>query len=201
MIVNKIGIEKELWLLDERGNLVEPRTFYLPFDEFGFLVELRTEPHRSLQDLEIDYNIRLNRLREQIPKSYSLSNIPRMCLSRGDINQYALCYHWERLKDTTANIYAGTMRSHATGIDGNYGTAGLHIHFSRYAYDNIRIQLPIVDIVKKMDEKFYKYIHDANRILGEFEIKPYGFEYRSLPTNAPIDEVVGYAYFVLNEVE
>lgn len=200
MIVDKIGVEKEFWLLNENGNLVEPKSFDLPYDEFGFLVELRTQPHRYLRSLDIEYNILLHHLRKQIPENYSLSDVPRMCLQRDVLTTYRESYHWEILKDTTANIRAGTIKSHATGIDGNYGTAGLHIHFSRY-WGEERFQLPITEIVSKMDDKFEKYINKANRITGEYEIKPYGFEYRSLPANAPLEEVVGYAFFILHKVK
>lgn len=200
MIVNKIGIEKEFWLIDVNGNLIEPNTFKLPHDEFGFLVELRTLPHRHFTALDINFNIELHQIRGLIPDDYSLLDEPRRHVDSETRTYYATVYQWWKLKDTTANIHSGVMQSHATGIDGDYGTAGLHIHFSRYA-DDKRYQLPIVEIVKKMDTKFDKYIRRAKRFSGEFEIKPYGFEYRSLPANAPIDEVVPYAFFILNKVK
>lgn len=51
---DKIGIECEFFLL-KKGVMVEPALYGFPFDEFGFLVEIRTGPHSNAIDLLNEY--------------------------------------------------------------------------------------------------------------------------------------------------
>lgn len=66
-------------------------------------------------------------------------------------------------------------------------------------------------IVKEMDEKLFKQFAPAEkyrtkyRQAGFYEIKPHGFEYRSLPANdqtlAALPEIVDFAFELLNNLE
>jgi len=200
-LINKIGLEKEFWLLNNEGDFHEPKLYDLPYDEFGFLVELRTKACTNIRDLMAEYEIKRETLAHQASYfALILSDKPTM--PRPDIIDiyYAIKYKHDKIPDLTANIYVGVVSSHATGIFEAYLTAGLHVHFSRYDSLGRRVQLPIETIVKKMDWNFKSVITKANRILGEYEIKPYGFEYRSLPANTPIEEVVKRAFKILESV-
>lgn len=203
--VDLIGIEKEFWLLDLQGQLREPKTYGFPFDEFGFLVELRTKPHITEQLLIEDFNNQLEKLQSKaLLLDCVLSDEPRRLIDKLFIKDLSVRYQYSKLKDLTANVYAGTKKSHATGIDGDYGTAGVHVHFSRHIKtrnDYVRIQLPIFEIVTQMDIAFAEIIQKAERNFGEFEIKPYGFEYRSLPANAPIEEIIKKTFEILQNVK
>ena len=106
----------------------------------------------------------------------------------------------------TKNIYPKySNKSHHLGITenkyGNYNlTAGLHVHFSNRDNEGNIIQLPIEDIVKQMDEVFVDIINEANRIPGEYEKKIHGFEYRSLPCNADVHEVLKESFRILRRI-
>lgn len=201
MKTDKVGIEKEFWLLDLQRQLKEPKTYGFPFDEFGFLVELRTEPYTWEQILIEDFNMQLKKLQTKASRlDFVLSDEPRRLIDKLFVKALSIRYQYSKLKDLTANIYSGTKKSHATGIDGEFGTAGLHVHFSRFD-DEKRVQLPIVEIVKEMDRFFYPCIVNASRNRGEYEIKFYGFEYRSLPANISISTVVKKAFEILRNIE
>jgi len=211
MFKDEVGIEKEFFLLDSVGNIVEPALFGFPFDEFGFLVEVRTLPYtktkpliEELLDLISAHEAQASKLGLRLHSTYKLR------LDNDFVKHLKKKYAWDYLQDTTANIHSGVEASHATGIDQwnsrvLYGTAGLHVHFSR---KNIhprslrspiirRVQLPIEKIVTAMDVKFIQTILSCNRIEGEYEIKPYGFEYRSLPADINILPVVNFAFSLL----
>ena len=81
-------------------------------------------------------------------------------------------------------------------------TAGMHVHFSsRDAVSGIVLDLPIEEIVEKMDKKFADDIIRTKRIRGEFEMKPsHGFEYRSLPCDVDVVKVVKEAFKILRSV-
>jgi len=196
---DKIGIEKELWLLDNNGIIQEPAIYDFPYDEFGFLIELRTSPFSNAEELLVDFKQRLHILEVKAKMlGFVLSDKPNMPRPERLIEYLAIKYHHDGLPDLTANIHTGVKSSHATGIFEGYLTAGIHIHFSRHDQFGRRVQLPIEIIVRKMDWNFKSVVLEANRILGEYEIKQHGgFEYRSLPTNAPIEKVVDKAFKIL----
>lgn len=196
-----IGIEREYFLVDEDGNIVEPALYGFQIDEFGFLIEIRTEPHDNPQDLLNEFG-KLLRANYEHAKSlgFTILTQNRAFLPYGFKAHLKEKYHWDSLPDLTANINYGTSGSHATGIDGDYGTAGTHVHFSKHNDDGDRVQLPIRDIVVEMDRKFAEAIHLTERIPGEYEIKPHGFEYRSLSNNLDITLIVEHAFQVLEEI-
>lgn len=198
MTIDRIGIEKEFWLLNNIGQIQEPAIFNFPYDEYGFLVELRTNPCIDMASLlaDFDYRLRLLELKAKM-LAFRLSDEARMPIPKYFIEYLSPKYRYGSLKDLTANVNDGTVNSHATGIFGDYLTAGIHVHFSRHDELGRRVQLPIFEIVKKMDLNFRGIILKSNRILGEYELKPYGFEYRSLPANAPLEKVVRKSFKIL----
>lgn len=210
MIKDEVGIEREYFLLDEKSNIVEPKLFGFPIDEYGFLVEIRTQPHTKASSLLDELNRLIDAHKTQAERlGLKLHLAHRMRLNPLFVKQLHKAYAWDYLKDITANIHSGTDCSHATGIQGFWGTAGLHLHFSKKRiikhcsnFPTIsRIQLPIRKIVLAMDVKFSDEILKSNRIEGEYEIKPYGFEYRSLPASIDIKPVVDFAFYLLNRSE
>lgn len=199
--VDLIGLEKEFWLIDNKEKFHEPALYGLPHDEFGFLVELRTKPCINVKDLTVAYDNEYVKL-DWLARNFNLTLTDKPVMPRTEMidTYYAIKYEHHKLPDLTANIYVGTKCSHATGIFEGYLTAGLHVHFSRHDEFHRRIQLPIETITRKMDWNFRSIIQNSNRIMGEYEIKPYGFEYRSLPANAPINEVMNTAFRILKSV-
>jgi len=205
MFKDEVGIEREYFLLDSSGNIVEPALFGFPFDEFGFLVEMRTLPYTSPLALLENLNQLIKAHKAQAEAlGLKLHAFHRHPIPKEFIEYLSKKYHYDSLFDFTANINVGTIGSHATGLEesGEYyiGTAGIHIHFSRKTEDGRRVQLPIYKIVSKMDAKFIEIIRKTRRKLGEYEVKAHGFEYRSLPTNADIEKVINFAFKILKEV-
>lgn len=214
MFKDEVGIEREYFLLDSGDNIVEPALFGFPFDEFGFLVEIRTLPYTKTKPLIEELLDLISAHEAQAEKlGLRLHSTHRLSMDSKFVEYLKKKYAWDYLKNTTANIHAGVEVSHATGIDRwtnkiIWGTAGLHVHFSRkrilshaqrvLQYPIIkRVQLPIDKIVLAMDSKFKGEIFKTCRIQGEYEIKPYGFEYRSLPANINILPVVNFAFSLL----
>jgi len=199
--MDKVGIEKEFWLLNNINVIQEPAICGFPYDEFGFLIELRTTPCTNTTELLADFQQRLRVLEVKAKMlGFRLSDEATMPKPLGLIEYLAPKYRHDSLPDLTANINTGVISSHATGIFEGYLTAGIHVHFSRHDQFGRRVQLPIEKIVRKMDWNFKSIIMKANRILGEYEIKSHGFEYRSLPANAPIEEVIKRAFKILEKV-
>ena len=199
-MLDRIGYEVEFWLLDKKAQIVMPNDYGFPIDEFGFLVEIRTHAHRNCESLLDELN-RLTLAHKAQAKSLGLRLVlqPRRFMGKSLINCLSIKYHWDTLPDLTANIYSTVSRSHATGIDSEYGTAGVHIHFSRHNRKGHRVQLPLKRIVMGMDARFNEKIAYSGRVHGEYEIKPYGFEYRSLPSTVNPKVIVPFVFFLMEE--
>lgn len=193
----EIGLELECWLMDGK-EIAEPAKYGFPNDEFGFLVELRGEPSDDpklvAESLFSFKNSYMYFAHEHIGLKLDFS--PRKKISKKQYEYFYKKYNYLALEDLTANIYPGTKKTHHTGYINGIGTAGLHVHFSGDG-----VQLPIFDIVKKMDKAFAKEIKEAKRIPGEFEIKSHygkgGFEYRSLPANIDIHKVIEESFKII----
>jgi len=77
----------------------------------------------------------------------------------------------------------------------------MHVHFSsRDPKTGNVINLPIEDIVYLMDNYFMDEIQESGRNIGEWEPKTHGFEYRSLPCNADVYEVLKKGFEILRNV-
>lgn len=207
--IREIGIEKEVFLFDNDGRVMEPKLFGFPRDEFEFLVELRSLPsdrlypiYTTLQQEELQYKLRADKF------GMELVDIPVKLAEPEWVEAHWKKYDLYRFNelDCTNNIYGKTNKSHHLGVLSlidNYKhlTAGMHVHFSsRNAKTGEVIELPIEDIVRKMDEKFEDIVKYDNRIPGEWEPKAHGFEYRSLPCNVDIYRVLKESFKILRSV-
>lgn len=200
-MIDEIGIEREYFLVDKKGQIIEPKLFGFPYDEFGFLVEIRTRPHISTKML-MDELMKLIEVHSAQAKAldFELKLLNAMKLKSSFLKYLSEKYSYSHLKDLTANVYPKVAVTHATGLDTKkgYGTAGCHIHFSRKTLDGRqRVQLPIIKIVYAFDARFNREIALANRMAGEYEIKPHGFEYRSLPATINIFSAVEFGFMLL----
>jgi hypothetical protein len=207
--IREIGIEKEIFLTSN-GVLREPKKYGFPRDEFEFLVELRSLPsdrlypvYTTLQAEELQYSLRANKF------GMKLDDCPVKFESKKWVDDLWERHNLDRFKDCdyTRNVYPelGRKQSHHFGRfdfskDQYKLTAGIHVHFSsRDADTGEVIDLPIEKIVKQMDIKFYDEVTQSGRNRGEWEPKPHGFEYRSLPANADIYKVLKVAFNILRE--
>jgi len=217
--IREIGIEKEMFLLDKNADIMEPRLYGFPIDEFEFLVELRSLPSDefntkkpkespvfiSLMNEEDNYKLRANKF------GMKLSDKPSMTVENYWIGNLWDKYNLYELidNDYTKNIYKPSPKhkSHHIGVmnstvDGyRILTAGMHVHFSsRDSHTGEVIDLPIEKIVKSMDRKFSDEIYNTYRNKGEWELKAHGFEYRSLPCNCDVYKVLKESFKILRDV-
>jgi len=212
--IREIGIEKEVFLLDSHGKIMEPKLYGFPRDEFEFLVELRSLPSdrlypvlTTLHQEELQYRLRANKF------GMNIIDTPTRRVYTDWIQSHWVKYNLSRFEDCdyTHNVYATPdekRESHHLGVlddvnDHNYKilTAGIHVHFSsRDSKTGKVIQLPIEKIVKKMDNHFKSIITSECRNLGEWEPKTHGFEYRSLPCNADTLEVLKKSFEIIRSV-
>lgn len=208
--IREIGLEKEIFLT--QGDLIkEPKLYGFPFDEMGFLIELRSLPSDRLYPIattisqeELQYRLRANKFGMEVRSK------PYKVVSHEFIAPILEKYRVMELPDYTKNIY-GLKGSHHTGvfpmsISNNPKemkvklTAGIHVHFSsRDIKTGDVIELPIEDIVREMDIIFGNEIERTDRIPGEWEPKTHGFEYRSLPCNVDIIKVIKESFRILRE--
>ena len=207
--IREIGIEKEMFLLDGKRFIKEPKLYGFPRDEFEFLVELRSLPSDRLYPImttlnqeELQYQLRANKF------GMHLNNSPNRYITSRWVENHWNKYNLHRFDncDYTKNIYGKPKESHHFGVlddgeDNKRLTAGIHVHFSsRDSTTGEVIQLPVEEIVKSMDEMFVKEIEDSERNKGEWEPKTHGFEYRSLPCNADIYKVLKTSFKILREI-
>jgi len=227
--IREIGIEKELFLLDSDGNIMEPKLFGFPRDEFEFLVEIRSLPsdrlypvYTTLQQEELQYKLRANKFGMElidIPvklaepewvdahwKKHNLNNKDNSDHTKNIYYDYTYKTMITRNHHMEWHIPTIQQKTHHLGVlslidDEKTLTAGMHVHFSsRDANTGEVIDLPVEDIVKKMDKVFAFEVGHNNRIKGEWEPKAHGFEYRSLPCNVDIYKVLKESFKILREV-
>ena len=193
----EIGLEKEMFLM-KNGKIMEPKLYGFPFDEMGFLVEIRSYPSdsfypilSSIQEPETLFKLRAEQL------GLELINEPFFETTNKFIQYISKKYKHNELSCLTKNIY-GTKLSHHTGIMGHRVTSGIHVHFSSRIGTKI-LKLPVEEIVKEMDKRFKLEIEKYDRIKGEWEPKVHGFEYRSLPCNTNIHKILKESFKILKK--
>jgi hypothetical protein len=196
MLIKEIGLEREMWLLDSDNRIVEAPMYNFPADEMGFLVEVRSA-WGSIPYFVVDTLKQAEKNEKQ--KAYNLGfNIllcPEMKVTDEWQKYIAEKYHHSSFGDTTQNIYGKTEHTHNTGLLPGRATAGMHIHFSIFDTDTMKFRDftkdEIHQIVSELDNTFKDYVVSNKRMLGEWEPKKHGFEYRSLPCIAnPLDLAV-----------
>lgn len=203
MYLNEIGLEIEMFLLDQKNNILEPALFGFPADEMGFLIEIRTHHSNTGKSVyeSLCKNIEWNE-KKAGKLGLKINITPYMHVTNDFQNYITNKYHHDKMADQTRNIY-GLRGSHHTGFCGDLATAGMHVHFSSREIEGLSakvIKLPVENIVKCMDEEFVQIIEDVHRLKGEYELKSHGFEYRSLPTTAPAQKVITTSLKILNDM-
>ncbi len=194
--LNEIGIERELFLIDKKGEIVLPREYGFPTDCMEFLIETRSV---ASNDISYIYDSCCIEYFTYDKKAKLLG----FCIDINDnyyvtekfVDKIENKYNTSRFVGASKNIY-GTREDHSTGIfrlceDLYKLTAGIHVHFSRRDKKTGKLlMLPYEGITLEMDKVFENEIIESDRIKGEYELKPHGFEYRSLPANADILKVL-----------
>ena len=247
-IVNKIGLECEVLIRNQKDELVIPSDYSLSHDDFIILGEIRSLPYETVQDTVFEFykdyyayetHVKHNKLFidiqdgwDMISPEYYSTILKRM--GNKEISQAKNIYKTDILKLTDAVVEDGKIVGHKI-------SCGLHIHFSSDIVITESHYVPKLDklkeylfyssgseevktetklyslltnniiksIIKGLDKDILSKFNIANQTLkfrnpGFYEIKPYGFEYRSLPfNNLVLDnlvEIVEYCFDKLNKL-
>lgn len=174
------GFEKEYFVTKDDKFVRCPYT--LPHDECMYLAEARSEPYDNPHKAAISLAFEEHRITSKAIE-LGCSLVVHDTLKLGDEFPAKLFRDLlrENGKDPVPQGRGNVYRSSYDDKDFfTYVRAGLHIHFSH--------KPDIPNIVFALDDKFASEIKVANRIPGMYEMKPHGWEYRSLP--ASVDVVV-----------
>lgn len=169
----------------------------LPYDECGWLVEVRSEPHTDIRKAIALLNAELESVTEQATKkSIILMREPMTEIPR-NLKVQAARKHGKGLL-RYRNVYGHETHRNST----RFQTASLHISFTneqKWHYTNkdgqqMSHKYPgFVDhakLIVGLDRAFKAEIAAAKRNPGFYEVKDDGrIEYRSLPNNVDLNKV------------
>jgi len=194
------GMEVEFFLT-KRNMLVFPKDYGFGHDGYPLIGELRSEPHTDPYKMvgevmgllaKARHKAAYAGLRLHLQPHFLLTDAMKVeVMRRPELNKGAV---------TSLNLY-----EYDDKLDPNFAHAGIHIHFSgrkqvvhygrcehcgHVPYESITFSpSPIPEIIKRLDRAFVKEISKAERVAGEYEMKSYGFEYRSLPNNTDLEKI------------
>lgn len=188
----KFGFEREFFIKSGKELILAPSS--LPHDDCGYLVESRGEPHHD--PLKAAYLLLAEEahIRRIMVRGLKLvlSNQEELSLT---MKRQALRMHGKKVYPATrGNIYGLDFQP-----DDTRSLAGLHVHFSDqkvyHCANNIQHTFnPFIEytkIIQFLDNAFCGDIEEAGRVKGFYEVKPHGFEYRSLPATTDVIDVAG----------
>lgn len=211
----KIGFELELFCQKVVGDGVEPCLVPagLPYDECGWLVEVRSEPHTEVRKAIALFKSDITDIFEKAKRyGVQLAQVPLMEVPRDLKVQAARRFSKGKIK--YRNVYGYETHRNKTSLQ----TASIHVSFTNqqeviYNTFNERpgdntlhrterkfVYPGFVDharIIVGLDRAFATEIRAAKRNPGFYEVKPDGrIEYRSLPNDIDL----GKLQMVLEEV-
>ena len=188
----RFGIEIELFLV--KGGVVAYPNYMLPKDGDGLLVEARGTPHSCPHQAIHSALAEIDRLRAEAKKG-KLGTLKLW--NHLDLEEKFISEHRRTHGKDPSNVF--NMR----GLHYPHGEriyrAGLHVHFSEPSHTikekggrdyQVFDQANIPHIINTLDREFAQEIEEAHRLPGFYELKPYGFEYRSLPNNVNLKKLV-----------
>jgi len=217
--VNKVGLEAEFFLHNHKKELVYPEDYGFDCDDFVILGEFRAEPGNTREDtianfikelVKVRREAKENRLTlsygyEEITPQFKSSIMKR--IGSKNIQDTKNIYGTDILTCSDDVLENGKVIS--TKL-----SAGLHVHFSKevcferdihQVIEGVNVKTTIKEsqylltmqqikgIVKAMDVRVYPNftlpVELKYRQKGFYELKPYGFEYRSLPMIKDFEEI------------
>lgn len=195
MNIKTFGFEKEFFFTGHGGIITHvPSELRHKADGCGYLLEARgkemEDPHyaKALLDVEVarlsglayKHGLTLENVNtKEMPKEFL-----RICLRK-----------------------FGKQAQHSYFMGGKvYKTskprAGLHIHFGNLRTidgTSVAEQMNMPRIIALMDKEFMPDIKAAKRMPGEYELKAWGFEYRSLPATIDLNRVANVLQRIRND--
>jgi hypothetical protein len=200
--VEMIGIEAEFLPL-RQSEPVDCAELKIPCDKFRALAEVRALPGAALPVVLGNFDVEFHRVK-QLCRQHALTPFfGEYEWSPELYARFTALMEKDKGIPKWINIYGKQL-----GGDKGKRGGGLHIHFSstvkqRKGQGFTYLTEPVVQhIVRKLDEHFDEAIKRCSgeyRVPGMYELKPWGFEYRSLPFNSwAIENMVEIADFALN---
>lgn len=197
-MIKTIGFEKEFFVRKDGKFIAAPST--LPADSCGWLLEARGAPH---SDPRVAKHL-LFAEQERLTKGVVAQGAELV-----DADTAELPKELQRIcRRTHGKGPSKSFFAHGGAYRSDRPRAGLHIHFgyARNIYDSqghlvTTVQEPanIPRIIWCLDRAFKGEIKASKRIPGEYEMKPHGWEYRSLPSTVDLDKVVQVLELIRDE--
>ena len=211
----KYGVEIEFFVIDKRSrkpvllNQGEDDILdNIGHDEYPVLGEVRSSVYEEVYLAVVDALYRFKNVQNQLQDTgYEAHRISSMPLTR-EIWEQVRRAGGKKCGVSERNLYGDKIKR---PMNSKVITAGLHIHFSNgETYDETcdcrckrkytiykYAQVDIPHMVLQLDKKFKRVIERAGRQCGWYELKNYGFEYRSLPNSVDVNELIDFVHYKL----
>jgi len=199
MKVATFGFELEFFLRDSAGVFVKaPDSLAAYRDDCGYLVEARGDPSKC----PLEARWLMHAAFVKLSRDASAAGLELVAAPTAKLPSETLRLCLREFGKSSAKSYYMYGKCYKTLKP----RAGLHIHFAGAehvaktdsgAHVSYRDHLNVPAIIRRMDIAFDKEIKQARRVPGEYELKHYGFEYRSLPSGIDLDCVADFLYLNL----
>lgn len=207
-ILNKVGLEAEFLLRDSNGELVYPENYGFGYDEFRILGEFRADAGTTRHETVGKFIQSLVEVINLAQKNKLTIDFSGLAIVSPQKKAEIIRKVGAKYVPPCTNIYKTDILNFSDDVVENGSitasriSAGLHVHFSRRVYQettefigdkeisrtydrSLLTPSQIKNIIRNMDKKILpSYSLDVPlkyRQPGFYEIKPWGFEYRSLP--------------------
>lgn len=201
----KVGLECEYFICNTEGQIVIPK--FTRTDNWNVLAEIITEPHSNYQDLLFDFKKQQYKLLRECGKN----NVEMMAITEAKLDRKL----YEELRRTCdkGRIEEKSLYDIPIKFREKITTAGLHVHFSDEEVRSYRDENKILNelrychifdfptIIKALDNQYKDAIKRTNRTAGLYELKPHGFEYRSLPNDVDIENLCIFVFDMLHKLK
>jgi len=191
----KIGLEIECFVREKKGNnLAMPDDAGIAScDDCGYLAEIRGEPCPDIISAIYSLKEKVFRMKKDMDNQYKLSFEPFLKVPEEFLHEAQRKYGKGRAQD---ECMYGKIKPKKVQ------TAGLHIHFSDIEENVYRSkrgeeftyittnQLNMPRLIHRLDVAFKDEIKATHRQPGLYEMKEWGFEYRSLPNNIKLEKLI-----------
>lgn len=189
--IRTYGLELEFFMKIKDKYVAPTRGGLLTTDDCGYLAEARGDKHAKPREAVALLQAAIDRLKKQARLSgIILERVPTAPVEKELLRTLLRA----RGKNISHSFFAhgGCYRS-------SKPRAGLHIHFGTLddvfdSHGKIITTFPkianIPRVIHILDTAFKEEIAEASRVRGEYEIKPHGFEYRSLPSDVDLNKVI-----------
>lgn len=231
-IKNKVGLEAEFLLRNNKGKLVFPGDFGFETDEFEILGEFRADAAFSRYQAVGNFFTSLMWVLDKAKENNLTVDFSGVTTITPEQKAEIIRKVGYKSVPPCTNVYKTDILALSDDVVDKKGniissriSAGLHVHFSRRMYHetyvkgklieasdvNLLLLRQIKSMVREMDKKILP-IYQPKATLkyrqpGFYEMKPWGFEYRSLPMSIDFTDynnvrhVVDFAFSLLEKLE